>query len=127
MARAVDGDVVKRRVKEIAEAWKACGRDYEAMLLWSVVEQIVDSQPTLTPQWISVEERLPEKNGTYLVYAPTYSGGSSSALDCVGGVMFSRFKNKKWSIEAGYYKRPNCVTHWMPMPEPPNGKEAPHE
>lgn len=69
-------------------------------------------------EWISVKDRLPDDNGTYLVYAPTYSGGSSSGLDCINGVMFSRWR-KHWSIEVGYHKRPNCVTHWMPLPDPP--------
>lgn len=49
MARAIDADAVKRRAWDIAEAWKDQGRDYEALLLESVVEQIVDTQPTLTP------------------------------------------------------------------------------
>ena len=81
-------------------------------------------RPTLTPptEWVSIEDRLPDTDGAYLVYAPTYTGGSSSSLDCIGGIMFSRFKHEKWSIESGYYKRPNCVTHWMPIPAPP-GKD----
>ena len=49
MARAIDAGAVKRRAWDIAEAWKDQGRDYEALLLESVVEQIVDTQPTLTP------------------------------------------------------------------------------
>ena len=72
--------------------------------------------------WISVEDRLLETKGTYLVYAPTYSGGSSSSLDCINGVMFSRW-GKHWSIEVGYHKRPNCVKYWMPLPKPPKGDE----
>ncbi len=81
---------------------------------------VIDKTPTLTPpnEWVSVEDRLPDTDGAYLVYAPTYTGGSSSSLDCIGGIMFSRFKHEKWSIESGYYKRPNCVTHWMPIPTP---------
>ena len=70
------------------------------------------------PKWISVKERLPDKKGTYLVFAPTYSGGSSSGLDCNDGVMFARWR-KHWSIEVGYHKRPNCVTHWMLLPDAP--------
>lgn len=70
-------------------------------------------------EWISVKDQMPEQKGTYLVYAPTYRGGSSSGLDSVNGIMFSRYRNRKWSIELGYYKRPNCVTHWMPLKEPP--------
>lgn len=70
------------------------------------------------PEWISVKDRLPDESGTYLVYAPTYCRGSSSGLDNVRGVMFARWR-KHWSIEVGYHKRPGCVTHWMPLPEPP--------
>lgn len=72
--------------------------------------------------WISVKDRLPEEKGTYLVFAPTYHGGSSSGLDCNDGIMFARWK-KHWSIEVGCHKIPNCVTHWMPLPEPPKEEE----
>lgn len=102
MARAVDGDEVKRRAWGIAEAWKSKGKDYEALLLESVVEQIVDSQPTLTYKWISVKERLPKygtvlaTDGSVVITAP------SSSVTADGP----------------------AITHWMPLPEPP---EALHE
>lgn len=70
-------------------------------------------------EWIPVWERLPEKDGWYQVYAPGYSGGSSSGLKNIRGNMYSAFKNGKWSIEVGYHKRPGCVKAWMPLPEPP--------
>lgn len=70
-------------------------------------------------KWISVKDRLPDRQGTYLVYAPSYSMGSSSGLDCINGIMFARWR-KNWSIETGYYKRPGCVEYWMPLPSPPN-------
>ena len=100
--------------------------EHSAVLLSDVSKMMrewVERQPTLTPptEWVSVEDRLPDTDGAYLVYAPTYTGGSSSSLDCIGGIMFSRFKHEKWSIESGYYKRPNCVTHWMPIPASPKG------
>lgn len=69
-------------------------------------------------QWILCSKQLPGADGTYLVYAPDYKGGSSSSKECHDGVMFSKFKNKKWSVEHGYYTRPNCVKAWMPLPEP---------
>lgn len=71
------------------------------------------------PRWISVKERLPEADGWYQVYAPYYSGGSSSGLKNINGNMYSGFKNGKWSIEVGYHKRPGCVKAWMPLPAPP--------
>ena len=69
----------------------------------------------LEPIWIPCSERLPEEDGHYIVYAPSYSGGSSSGKEIHNGVMFSRFKSGKWSIEVGYHKRPNCVKAWMPI------------
>ena len=62
-------------------------------------------------------EKPPEEDGCYLVYAPDYSGGSSSSKENHDGVMFSNFKNGKWSIEVGYHKRPGCVKAWMPIPK----------
>ena len=64
MSRAIDGDAVKRRAWDIAEAWRDQGRGYKALLLESVVEQIVDTQPTLTPQNEALTiEQLREMDG----------------------------------------------------------------
>lgn len=68
--------------------------------------------------WIPAT-KPPEKDGWYQVYAPGYSGGSSSGLKNINGNMYSAFKHGKWSIEVGYHKRPGCVKAWMPLPEPP--------
>lgn len=153
MARAIDGDAVKRRVWDIAEAWKSQGRDYEALLLESVVEQIVDSQPILTPQWISVEESLPKAEQEVLVACKTRTSGYR--YQCQGFYvprgMYREDSEFTWDYEAcdeydeerddylvneGWYERihnwdeygavsiSDIVTHWMPLPEPP---EAPHE
>ena len=106
--RPIDGDAVKRRAWDIAEAWKDQGRDYEALLLESVVEQIVDTAPTLTPpnEWVSVEERLPEEKQRVIV-----------RCECVGtSVGWILWGNWMTDIGPGAGK----VTHWMPLPEPPD-------
>ena len=72
----------------------------------------------IKPCWIPVTEP-PKEDGWYQVYAPGYSGGSSSGLKNIRGNMYSAFKNGKWSIEVGYHKRPGCVKAWMPLPKPP--------
>lgn len=74
-------------------------------------------------KWISVKDRLPERNGKYLVYAPSYRGGSSSSLVCVNGIMFSTWRGN-WSIEVGYHKRPNCVEYWQPLPDLPTKEKC---
>lgn len=94
----------------------------ELLLQKDVFEMAVSALTHPHGGWISVEDRLPDTNGTYIVYAPTYYGGSSSGLDNINGIMFARRRGRNWSIEVGYHKRPNCVTHWMPLPEPPKDR-----
>jgi hypothetical protein len=55
----------------------------------------------LTPEWISVKDRLPEMEGVYLTYGK-FSGRTGyrcSHFSCV----------KFWGQ----------VTHWQPLPDPP--------
>ena len=64
------------------------------------------------PKWISVDERLPEESGRYLVY--TYD---------------DRIIDAYYSEEAGKWRSYSVViadkrfTHWMPMTEPPKEVE----
>lgn len=96
---------------------------------WKFLPDVAGNDPVFTPiglKWTRVEDSLPPTSGWYLVYAPTYSGGSSTAQPSHDGIMFSQFKifkngNCKWSIEVGYYSRPNCVKAWMPLPNKPQG------
>lgn len=80
-------------------------------------------KPTLTPQneWVSVEEKLPENDGWYLVYAPGYWGNSK--IYGLDGLAYSNFKHNykvHWGIERGTGRGwPGIVTHWMLFPAPP--------
>lgn len=76
-----------------------------------------DGKMDAEPHWIPCSERLPEENGTYLVYAPEYRGGSSRSKEWHDGIMFASFKGGKWTVEHGYYSKPNCVKAWMPLPK----------
>ena len=60
------------------------------------------------PKWISVEERLPEENGKYIV------------CTAKGSVYCTKFSiGVRGSFHTDMYTH---ITHWMPLPEPP--KEA---
>lgn len=54
-------------------------------------------------EWIKCSKRLPEKDGRYLVFVP--------------------YPSYPWvgvsSLRKGKFDDDN-VTHWMPLPEPPN-------
>lgn len=106
--------MTKEKIIEILEGAK----DWNGDVPFEVAVKAISKMAENIPQWIPCSERLPKEDGTYLVYAPCYTGGSSSAKEWHDGVMFSKIKNGKWSVEHGYYKRPGCVVAWMPLPEP---------
>jgi len=61
------------------------------------------------PQWISVEERLPEEDEVVLVWggASVYTAKRHNKYGCM---MWWKLNSKQ------HYCNP---THWMPIPEPP--------
>lgn len=64
--------------------------------------------PGLEPrEWISVEDRLPDEGDTVLVFRPRYATNTR----------MSALVSQKWfdGDEVGE------VTHWMPLPTPPQG------
>lgn len=123
MARPIDGDALKRWCEKIID--QACHP--ATVQIGEVFLEKVRSMPTLTlpNEWVSVEERLPQKDGWYLVYAPGYWGNSK--IFGLDGFAYSNFKHNykvHWGIERGAGRGwLGIVTHWMPLPAPP-GKEG---
>lgn len=67
------------------------------------------------PKWVSVKERLPEKTITAcLVYADGYTRVADWTHD--------KWGEDFWFYVDGEYDPE--VTHWMPLPEPPNENRA---
>ncbi len=68
-------------------------------------------------RWISVEERLPEENGFYLVkvespHIPVRAYEYKPDMGWDGN-------DRLWKGYDGSYVFDHFVTHWMPLPEPP--------
>lgn len=63
---------------------------------------------TKSPQWISVEGRLPDKNGKYFVAVDL--GVAGSALTFTTALWL----RNRWDITSGF-----TVKYWMPCPELP--------
>ena len=62
-------------------------------------------------EWISVEERLPEKEDDYLVYTTA------------GFIETDRFSvPEDKDVDGHWFELDDYVTHWMPLPEAPKMK-----
>lgn len=71
-------------------------------------------------KWISVKDRLPEITEVVLTF---WNCGKYSVMCYTGN------EGKSWYNEKGKYENVyhnvgaglfECITHWMPLPEPPN-------
>ena len=109
-------ETIQRLVLKLNEANKA----YEASEVDSGFEALTayhhgrqDGFESAQPKWISVEERLPEEEGMYIVYITRTKGDAFIGTD-----HYDLFNH--WCGEGWYDGR--CVTHWMPfsvLPKPP--------
>ena len=65
------------------------------------------------PEWISVEDRLPEDNSDVLAYLSIGEEGRIYPANYAKGVWFDCIFNAPVT---------ESTTHWMPLPEPPKGE-----
>ena len=117
---------VREKLVELCEDLETlpCCDTYEGQ-----AEYLISNGVTVQ-EWISVDDRLPEKDGAYLVTTNSFGdrqsvklrwfakdGENVDAYDLAG-------QKDVWylyDIECGYVSI-KTVTHWMPLPEPPKGK-----
>ena len=80
------------------------GTGYQSGAL-RAIEFIPTADVAPKPEWISVDERLPDGNGRFLT------------VDRKGDMMVCY-----WEKRFGWFAsvcNKNAITHWMPLPEPP--------
>ena len=106
--RLIDADELQIKIASLSRL----ARSDEQKSLMGRVLYIIDQMPTLTvPQWIRMEERLPGWSGDYICVSRDKNG-----REWVIPAEWSR-EMKTWFGRFGEIK--NKVTHWMPLPEPP--------
>ena len=109
-----------------------CPYNIEADVMLHVSEMAKDALALIehleakVPKWISVEERLPEHGTDVLVL--TAPGTLSLGQNCVVAEYIHPRMEKSGvfiNFYAGYDdKNILAVTHWMPLPEPPDGGKS---
>ena len=76
-------------------------------------------------EWISVKERLPDDEQEVLVIAHGWDGrlvyvGSHRRVEAQKSWLTGiTSKSSEWSLWGWSYLKEPIVTHWLPMPEPP--------
>ena len=112
MARAIDADETKKEMIE----WLCAVADFRT------IEEIIDEQPTIEPkqEWISVKDRLPEENN--VIEGRKYETCSDLVIVFVRDDLGNSFTCDDMTTNGEWinYPAPQFeVTHWMPLPEPP--------
>ena len=121
--------------EEAIDALKSIGvdealEDGRALLLVNNVDSCVDAirlaiSALERDRWISVEERLPERNKEVLVYAIGDADGfwGDHVIAIAERFLFKFFPSdegkEKWSSPWQYFHTDYKITHWRPLPEPP--------
>ena len=84
----------------------------------AALQQKIEKLRGQMPHWIPVTERLPEDRGDVLVVAYWHERWGVYMGWCVP-------ESAKWHVYVGIWDRNDvAVTHWMPLPEPPEVENA---
>ena len=89
----------------------------------AVADYLLDNGVTVQ-ECISVEDRLPDKDGCYIVTA------CDEGCSCGDGIWYDTvvieaeyYKGEcSWNENGTEYDITDLVTHWQPMPQPPKGE-----
>ena len=120
MARAIDAIELQQKMCAL------CNQDYSDEPCEPsdcVFIRAINETPTLTPpnEWVSVEERLPEGNGGYIVTACDEGCPAGEGIWYDTVVVFAEYYDGCWTWNDGTeYDLTDIVTHWMPLPAPPD-------
>lgn len=126
MARIIDIQTVVEEIQSSLDIPSYSGHDKGFDDGLKYVLDLIEKAPTLTPQneWVSVEKRLPEDDAPagrkqITVMVTTKAGKVTIASrvfeperDYCGKVYPARWLWSRWLN--------NHVTHWMPLPAPPD-------
>lgn len=112
--RMIDADKLTETINKALETpcYNAYQDGYDAALN-TLLDYIADMPTIPAPQWISVEDRLPEESKEVLIYLPKYD-----SVEAASFFTFPSLNLKEWA-QGEDALRLDEVSHWMPMPEPP--------
>ena len=125
MAKDIESTIELRE----CESWHCNGCQYEKYSEGYMCDSIKQAEHFYEKgyrkqEWISVEERLPDGHGDFLVVVKSKLLWNTEWEDCVGLATYNCSEIPSvngWDYETrdGYQY---IITHWMPLPEAPKMK-----
>lgn len=72
-------------------------------------------------EWISVEDKMPEAYGVYIVYVKDENSPYGEGIWYENIVTLAEYAFDEWTWDehGNEYDITDIVTHWMPLPDPP--------
>ena len=120
---------VRERLVELLTEFYGCDPTYVSTDALAIVQHLAAHGVTVQ-EWISVKDRLPEKDGAYLTVINCFGYHSSINVhyfakdgEAVDEYNLAREKDVWYFYDSEYgYVSTDSVTHWMPLPELPKGE-----
>ena len=106
-AVATDNNVGDKKISALEKSNRNWRRKYQRL------------KAAMRQRWIPVTERLPDKDGTYLIRFANKSICDAEYENKFGS--FGYWLAIMWDEDADWFPYVD-VTHWMPLPEPPKGE-----
>ena len=116
-------DVREKLVELLDEVHhKPLGKEYLERL--GTIADYLIAHGVTVQEWISVKDRLPDKDGCYIVTA------CDEGCSCGDGIWYDtvvteaeHYKGEwSWNENGTEYDITGFVTHWLPLPQPPKGE-----
>lgn len=114
MTRLIDANAVAENLMD--SCWFDCD-DIDIALQAVKLTDTIDPE-SLRPEWISVKDRLPEKNKDVLIFTEL---GKMAVAFYEGGIYWYLYAGDDG--EGGYEPSGEKITHWAQLPKPPEGFE----
>ena len=94
-----------------------CGHEHNCSIHGcAAVHEAADALEAREEKWISVKDRLPEIDQIVLVVA---SGKPQKNITLENAIELAEYDPEGWILEMWPEWMEAKVTHWMPLPEPP--------
>ena len=120
---------VREKLVELLTEFYGCDPMYYDVDALAIADHLVANGVTVQ-EWVSVDDRLPENDGSYLVTINSFGGRKHINVrwfakdgEAVNEYELAGQENVWYYYDSEWGYIPiDSVTHWMPLPEPPKGE-----